>query len=131
MNRNGSLERSAFGFGGSDFVGELGDGSSEHRVDPVGHELRRGNQGKGALVEPGMGNLQLRAPPHQVSSHEQIEIEDPWAPSLLGRAIPSGCGFDLATGSEQGSRITRPAQERGGVAVVRLIGSDGPGPPQP
>ena len=60
------------------------DGPADEGMDPLGHEFGGRDQGEGPLVEPGVGQIEFRSAPDEIAGHEEIEIEDPGAPSLLG-----------------------------------------------
>jgi len=92
------------------FLGELGDASTGDRVDPVRHELGGRHQGERPLVQAGMGNFELRAAPHQISSHEEIEIEDSWTPPIFGVPPPTGCRLEFTTPVKQIEGVSRPAE---------------------
>lgn len=119
------------GIGGANLFSELADGPAKNGVDPVPDDFGGRDQGEGALVQPGMGDLEVGSAPNEITRHEQVEIEDPRAPALLGAAVSSGRGLELVAGSEQGHGIGAPVHEDSGIAVVWLFRSDRPGTPQP
>ncbi len=99
-------------------------------MNPIPNELGGRDQRECPLMEPGMGQLELKAAPHEILRHEEIEIEHPRTPPLFVNPIPSGRGLELSTPVKQTTGISRPPEKEGGVAVIGLGRSEGAGSPQ-
>ncbi len=81
--------------------GQIGQGTTDKRMDPVRCHLGRWNQGKGTTEESGVGQFQLGTAVDHVLSDQKIEIEWSRTPPLTRVAAPSGCCLEtLALGEE-------------------------------
>ena len=114
-----------------ELICELGNGSSEQRMDPIAGHVGSREDGEGPLVEPRVGHLESRPTVDPPSNQQHIDVKGPRSPTLLVHTCSSRLRLCCLAVLQQPSQSTIAVEAHCGVEEIRLPRTDGTGPVEP